>query len=230
MNDKIRGKGSYAKVIKGLQAIDREKKRQKSRLPHVGLVSVVSNMNYLRMDELVAAGQDYGLSWHIINLGTYCNDSIVEKNMQCYQEKFGITPAHLDAYNTGFNEGIDGEQFSRILGKIHSMNSKYPIITVPVIEPSKIGEYYSNPESLVRSRCPVPWSQVNINYNGDVHFCADYPDYVLGNIREEKLFRIYNNRKAVNFRKELKKTEHGIFPGCLRCYQNMLFGKRMKGY
>ena len=110
------------------------------------------------------------------------------------------------------------------------MNSKYPVITVPVIDPARIGEYYSNPEIPVRSRCPIPWSQININYNGDVHFCADYPDYVLGNITEDRLFRIYNNPKAVKFRKELKKSENGIFPGCLRCYQNMLFGKRMKGF
>ncbi len=230
INDQIRGKGSYQKVMRGIQAIDREKKRQKSQLPHVGIVSVVTNMNYLYMDQLVKAGQDYGLAWHIINLGTYCNDAIVEKNNQCYQDTFGITPTHLDAYNTGYNQGIDGDKLSEILKKCHSMHSKYPIITVPVIEPSKIGEYYSNPESVVRSRCPIPWSQVNINYNGDVHFCADYPDYVLGNIKDEKFFKIYNNKRAVKFRRELKKAEHGIFPGCLRCYQNMLFGKRMKGY
>ncbi|MBI9101966.1 MAG: radical SAM protein [Spirochaetales bacterium] len=230
VNDKIRGKGSYQKVMNGIKALDREKKKQNSQLPHVGIVSVVSNMNYLHLDELVVAGQDYGLSWHIINLGTYTNDSIVQQNTQFYQDTFGIDHKHLDAYNTGYNNGIDGEKLSGILDKIHDMNSKYPIITVPKISSSKIGEYYSHPETVVRSKCPIPWSQVNINYNGDVHFCADYPDYTLGNIKDEKFFKIYNNEKAVKFRKELKKTEHGLFPGCLRCYQNMLFGKRMKGF
>lgn len=230
VNDKIRGNGSYQKAMRGIRAVAEEKKRQNSQLPHVGIVSVVSNMNYLYLDQLVEAGQDYGLSWHIINLGTYCNDSIVEKNHHFYRETFGVTPTHLEAYNTGYNNNIDGDKFSAILKKIHSMNSKYPIITVPVIEPSKIGEYYSNPESIVRNRCPIPWSQVNINYNGDVHFCADYPDYILGNIKDEKFFKIYNNEKAVKFRTALKKAENGIFPGCLRCYQNMLFGKRAKGY
>ena len=32
INDQIRGKGSYQKVMRGIQAIDREKKRQKSQL------------------------------------------------------------------------------------------------------------------------------------------------------------------------------------------------------
>lgn len=229
VNDNIRGKGSYRKVMDGIRAIDREKKRQKSNLPNLGLVSVVSNQNYLYLDELVRAGQDYGLAWHIINLGTYTNDAIVKENSNFYRKTFGVEPAHLDAYNTGYNLGIDGDKFGRILDKIHRMNSKYPVITVPVLDPAKIEDYYARPEALIRGRCPIPWSQANINYNGDVHFCADYPDYVLGNIQDERFFHIFNNEKAVKFRKELKKSENGIFPGCLRCYQNMLFGKQMKG-
>jgi len=230
VNDQIRGKNSYKRVMEGIAAIDREKKKQKSALPNLGLVSVVNNINYLYLDQLVTAGQDYGLSWHIINLGTYTNDAVVEANTRFYRETFGVEHKHLDAYNTGYNQGIDGEKFSRILDKIHSMDSKYPIITVPTIRPEKIGEYYAHPENPVRGRCPIPWSQANINYNGDVHFCADYPDYSLGNIKDEKFFKIYNNERAVKFRKELRNADHGIFPGCLRCYQNMLFGKRLKGY
>ena len=86
-NDSIRGKGSYRKVMDGIRAIDREKKRQKSLFPNLGLVTVVSNQNYLYLDELVKAGQDYGLSWHIINLGTYTSNQVVEENRKFYREK-----------------------------------------------------------------------------------------------------------------------------------------------
>ena len=76
----------------------------------------------------------------------------------------------------------------------------------------------------------MPWCQTNINYNGDVHFCADYPDYILGNITEQSFKEIYNGDRANTFRKEMMESEGGIFPGCLRCYQNMLFGKKIKGF
>ena len=135
----------------------------------------------------------------------------------------------LEAYNTGYNEGIDGEKFKEILKKVHAIDNGYPIITVPAINPDKIGDYYGNLEEVVRKECPIPWSQANIDYNGDVHFCADYPDYVLGNIKEAKFFDIYNNERAQKFRNELKAAPDGLFPGCVRCYQNMLFGKRVKG-
>ena len=162
VNDKIRGKGSYQKVMAGIQAIDREKKRQKSQLPHVGLVSVVSNMNYLYLDELVAAGQNYGLAWHIINLGTYTNDKIVAENTKFYKETFGIDHKHLEAYNTGYNQGIDGKKLSAILDKIHDMHSKYPIISVPTIESGKNwGILFQS-----RNRCekPMPHPLVSGQY------------------------------------------------------------------
>ena len=143
-------------------------------------------------------------------------------------KKLNVDPVHLDAYNTGYNLGIDETKFKSVFDRIQGIDSKYPVITVPSISPSQIGDYYGHPEIAIQGHCPVPWSQVNINYNGDVHFCADYPDYLLGNIQEERFFKIFNNAKAVKFRQELKKAENGIFPGCLRCYQNMLFGRPIR--
>jgi sulfatase maturation enzyme AslB (radical SAM superfamily) len=63
-----------------------------------------------------------------------------------------------------------------------------------------------------------------------VHFCADYPDYILGNITEQPFTEIYHGERANKFRKTIHTCEGGMFPGCLRCYQNMLFGNKVKGY
>lgn len=230
VNDEIRGKGSYKRVIEGFKEINRQKKLQKSTLPRMGIVTTVSNKNYMHLDELVAAVKDFDLSWHFINLGTYSNETIVKEHTKFMKDNLETNTYCLEAYNTAYNEGIDGYEFSKILGKIHSLKPGYPIITVPAINPEKIGEYYSNLDVIVREKCTVPWSQCNIDYNGDVHFCADYPEYILGNIKDEKLLKILNNERSVKFRNTLKDTEHGLFPGCVRCYQNMLFGHKVKGY
>ncbi len=230
VNDEIRGKGSYQRVIKGFEAINREKRKQGKNLPYMGIVTTVSNMNYLYLDKLAEAAKDFDLGWHIINLGTYTNDNVVEQHKKEFKEKLDSESKCLQAYNTGYNAGIDGKKFSEILNRVHSIKNGYPIITVPAINPEKIGEYYSDPEEPVRTDCPVPWCQANIDYNGDVHFCADYPDYILGNILENSFEEIYNNKRAQKFRTELKNSENGMFSGCLRCYQNMLFGKKRKGY
>jgi radical SAM protein with 4Fe4S-binding SPASM domain len=230
VNDRIRGKGSYGRVVEGFEEINRQKKLQNSTKPYMGIVTTVSNLNYRYLDQLVDAVKGYNLAWHIINLGTYTTDDIIAKHRAFMQEHLDTDPLTLQGFNNGYNKDIDGQEFTRILSRVHEIDTGYPVITVPVIRPEKIGQYYAELEVPVRDNCSVPWFQVNIDYNGDVHFCADYPDYILGNIKEQPLREIYNGERAQKFRRALRSGDLGLFPGCIRCYQNMLFGHRRRGY
>jgi MoaA/NifB/PqqE/SkfB family radical SAM enzyme len=230
VNDSQRGKGSYDKVIAGFKAINREKQKQKARYPLLNIVTVVTNRNYLDLANLAEASKEYKVDLHIVNLGTYTNDTIVENQRRFMLEKLDTDINCLESYNTGYNLGIDGEKLHGILQDIHGKNYGHPMITVPVLNPEKTHTYYAELETPVRNRCPVPWCQANVNYNGDVHFCADYPDYILGNITQKTFKEIYNGDRANKFRKTINACEGGMFPGCFRCYQNMLFGRKIKGY
>ncbi len=227
-NDAIRGKGSYQKVIDGIKAVTDVKKRTGSSLPHMGIVTTISNMNYMYLDQLVEATKDIGLSWHIINLGTYTDEKIGAAQDKVMMDKFGIKPQFWQGFANGCNEGIDGERFQEILTRVHKIKCDHPVITVPVIDPSLIGLYYSDLEAIVQDKCSAPWFSANVHYNGEVYFCADYPDYSIGNIKDNKMFDLYNNERARKFRLGLKNSENGIFPACRRCYQLMLCGHRCK--
>jgi len=109
-NDKIRGEGSYRRVVEGFEAINREKERQGSHLPHMGIVSTVNNLNYKDLYRLAEAAQGFGLSWHIFNLGTYTNAAIVEKQRVFMREKLETEIGCLQAFDTGYNENIDGQE------------------------------------------------------------------------------------------------------------------------
>ncbi|MDR0584636.1 MAG: radical SAM protein [Treponema sp.] len=230
VNDAMRGKGAYDRVIAGLKAVSREKQKQKSNYPILGVVTVVTNKNYMDLDNLAEASREYNLDIHIFNLGTYTNDRIVAEQRRFMREKLDTDIDCLEGYNTGYNLGIDGRKLHDILQNIHRKDYGHPMITVPVLNPEKTHTYYADLETPVRNHCIVPWCQANVNYNGDVHFCADYPDYILGNITRLSFREIYNGDRANKFRKTIHSCEGGIFPGCLRCYQNMLFGKKIKGY
>jgi radical SAM protein with 4Fe4S-binding SPASM domain len=230
VNDALRGKGAYDRVIAGFQAINREKQKQNSNYPFMGIVTVVTNKNYMDLDNLAEASREFNIDVHIFNLGTYTNDNIVAEQRRFMREKLDTDIDCLEGYNTGYNLGIDGKKLHDILQTIHRKDFGHPMITVPVLNPEKTHTYYADLETPVRSHCIVPWSQANVNYNGDVHFCADYPDYILGNITRQSFQEIYNGERANKFRKTIHACEGGMFPGCLRCYQNMLFGKRIKGY
>jgi len=230
VNDAIRGKGSYQRVVEGIQAVNREKERQGSDLPYLGLVTTISNLNYLHLEEVVRAAREFKLSWHMINLGTYTNAAVAEKQRRFMLETFGVRVNGMEGFANGYNEGIDGRRFAEILARVQELDFGYPIITVPVTGARQIDRYYNELETPVRDHCICPWVHTDIDYNGDVHFCVDYPEYILGNIKEESFFSIYNNEKAVFFRQTLKKNPDGIFPGCTRCYQLMLLGRRRKGF
>jgi len=230
VNDAMRGRGAYDRVIAGFKAINQEKKKQKSNYPILGIVTVVTNMNYLDLANLAEASRDYEIDLQMINLGTYTNDHIVAEQRRFMREKLDTDIDCLEGYNTGYNDGIDGKELHKILHDIHTKDYGHPIITVPALNPEKTHTYYHDLETPVRNHCIVPWCQANVNYNGDVHFCADYPDYILGNICERSFKEIINGDRANKFRKALHRSEGGMFPGCLRCYQNMLFGKKIKGY
>ena len=230
VNDQIRGAGSYEKVVAGLRAINEAKRKYNTHLPYMGIVTTVANMNYLSLDELARAMSDYDLAWHIINLGTYTNQTIIDAQTKVMKEELGCEVKCLPGFDTGFNEGIDGRKFAVILKAIHDLKPGYPIITVPAIDPDAITEYYADLSKVIRKNCVVPWSQANFDYDGDVHFCADYPDYTIGNIMDSDFYDIWNGERAVKFRQTIKASPNGLFPGCVRCYQNMLFGRKVKGY
>ena len=230
VNDGMRGKGSYDKIIAGFRALNREKEKRGTQFPLLGVVTTVTSRNYQYLTELAEASREYNLALHIFNLGTYTNDAIVAAQRRFMKERLDTDIDCLEGYNTGYNLGIDAEKLHDILRTLHGTDYGHPMITVPVLNPEKTGVYYSQLEVPVRNHCIVPWCQVNVNYNGDVHFCADYPDYILGNITERPFREIYNGDRANRFRKTLRSCEGGMAPGCLRCYQNMLFGKQIRGF
>jgi radical SAM protein with 4Fe4S-binding SPASM domain len=229
-NDRIRGKGSYKKVVEGFNAINKQKTLQKSHYPYMGIVTTVNNLNYRDLIRFAEATREFKLAWHIFNLGTYTNDKIVNEHRRFMKAILDTDITCLPAYSTGYNENIDAEELYATLSHIHAMDIGHPIITVPALKPDKIDIYYNQLGIPVRTNCSVPWGQANIDYNGDVHFCADYNDYPLGNIMDMPFFKIYNGERAAKFRTALKNAENGIFPGCVRCYQNMLCGKRVAGF
>ena len=202
-NDRIRGEGSYKRVVEGFEAINREKERQGSHFPHMGIVSTVNNLNYKDLDRLARLPESFKLSWHIFNLGTYTNSAIIEHQRDFMRDELDTEIGCLQGYETGYNEGIDGQELYDIRTRIHAMQTDHPIITVPALNPEKINTYYGDLAMPVRTRCSVPWSQANIDYDGGVHFCADYPDYKLGNIKEES-FDIYNGKRARRVRRSLE--------------------------
>lgn len=83
-----------------------------------------------------------------------------------------------------------------------------------------------------RKKCLVPWKKINIMPDGNCNFCVDFPDYIIGNVKDMSIKEIWNSPKAKLFRKIMEKE--GALPVCRRCIwlyndftgQNEIEGKR----
>ncbi len=62
--------------------------------------------------------------------------------------------------------------------------------------------------------CSVCSASICISDDGNVHPCAGWQDYIVGNLRDSALKEIWENSEKVNYLRNLKKDK---FPICLKC-------------
>jgi len=55
---------------------------------------------------------------------------------------------------------------------------------------------------------------IDIQPNGNANFCTDFPDYSIGNVKESKIFDLWNSDRADRFREYRRKKQLAI---CYRC-------------
>jgi len=94
---------------------------------------------------------------------------------------------------------------------------------VPDVPADSVPEYFSDfTKTFGHNLCPVAWYFAQVEPDGDVTFCGDFPDYVIGNVRRETFRDVWTGEKATRFRDKLAKEP---LPICNRCCGNFVYGK-----
>jgi radical SAM protein with 4Fe4S-binding SPASM domain len=94
---------------------------------------------------------------------------------------------------------------------------------VPDVPAQRVPEYFSNfGETFGHSLCPVAWYFAQVEPDGEVTFCGDFPDYFIGNVRKQSFREIWTGEKAQRFRAKLAKEP---LPICARCCGSFVYGK-----
>ncbi len=94
---------------------------------------------------------------------------------------------------------------------------------VPDVPAERVPEYFSNfNETFGHRMCPVAWYFAQVEPDGEVAFCGDFPDYFIGNVRRQPFREIWTGEKANRFRARLAREP---LPICARCCGNYVYGK-----
>ena len=94
---------------------------------------------------------------------------------------------------------------------------------VPDVPAEGVPRYFADAsQTFGHSLCPVAWYFAQVEPDGDVCFCGDFPDVVLGNVLERPLAEVWTGEKARLFREKLAKEP---LPICSRCCGSWVYGK-----
>jgi len=216
-HDEIRGvDGCFDTLAKGIAEVQRIKKLKNKTLPYVMIFITISKDNAGIIDKIMEIGDEIGADNIIIYYSWFTTEEIGNTHVSLFQEKLDCTPEAWKGYLLDYNQ-IDIEALQESVRRVKNKKFKFPYMFIPDIPIESIPDYYKHPDKLFGyDNCVAPWLIAEVMPNGDVAPCRDYPDYIVGNIRENSIVDIFNNDRYRKFRTVLKESG-GLFPICARC-------------
>lgn len=218
IHDKIKGvPGTYELVVEGIKEIDRLKRERRQKKPHLKVSFTINDLNYFYLKEMVALLQSLNIDLDTLNFRhlEFASEKTISKHKEVFSKKFQAKTSSLDGFI--FKPKIDLNNLEEQIRRIRKVRLKKikEVIFEPDLSLPEVKDFYSNPSFVppkFSKKCFFPWLGVSILPNGDVWLC---PDYVIGNLKEERFSRLWNNEKAKALRFYLNKS--GLFPACHTC-------------
>ena len=183
---------------------------------NVGVNCVMTPDNIDGIEELIHFLSSYPI--HSLSLQHMQFSSVALRNMtdQFWKKAFG------DAFTLVLEPNVSYEYDDAYLKRIKLLSSvvkkwsgKMNISFFPALDSPDIDNYYSDRRHFLCGKdnvCLKPWRVPTICPNGDISNCSGM---VLGNIKKQSFWKIWNGEKNNSFRDSL--ISHGSFPFCTRC-------------
>ena len=217
LNDEIRGiPGATMAAVEGARAVAQAKSMRGTNSPMIKAVCTISEANVSRIEELVDLVAGEGVFELLcLQLGWFTTEEIGECHEKVFQKLFSLKASSWGGFVEACGK-VDPELVKGLMAWCRSRRSAPPIVFFPDVGPADLAAYYCRPEKPIgKNRCMAPWLAADIRPNGDVTFCPDFPDYVVGNVRDERFMDIWRGPRADVFRKTLRRKR--LFPICSRC-------------
>jgi len=219
VNERLRGKGVYRRVIENIERLQRLR-----RPPFIGIQFTVMPENVHQMEafceEMVARGVD----WILLNPGWFLSADQARDYESVMRDKFGITPTtHLGYLRT---YDYDKDAFQDALQRIWSRD--WPIqIASHLKEPEWVQDFIDQPDKILGNRlCYKQWLRLDVLPDGRVPTCVQFPDLTVGDLRTQSVAEVWHGAANRNFQRAM----HGdTLPICAKCDNLYLYNGKGKG-
>jgi len=219
-HDSIRGiPGAFDKTLAGIQAIQEEKRRHHLLKPYVVILATVCENNASSLDDVFEIGEEIQADGLVAYYAWFQTEDSCSRHEAIMREKLDTTPVSQRGWIWGY-DAIDTDALMDSVRRIESRQWDFPYLFSPELKHGEISRYYQDHAYMFGyGKCVAPWTTIEIMPNGDVATCRDYPDYVVGNIKDSSIRDIWNGERYRRFRAVLK--EERLLPICSRCCQLM---------
>lgn len=220
-HDRVRGvPGSFEKIRSGLDALRRAEGRCPATISKT-ICFVISPYSYLGLGCMPDVARQLHVPRIAIVPYVYLNRKRGEEYEALMREEFGCRARSWK----GFHREVSGIGMSAFLKSFRSFKRVLKnVVRDPFMDFSEKDYRMWFTNCSVRPKrhaCRNPELLADIQPNGDVNFCVDFPDYSIGNVRDTTLGEIWKSEKAKRFRAYVAKRS---LPLCFRCTARYISG------
>jgi radical SAM protein with 4Fe4S-binding SPASM domain len=237
VHNRIRGKAdAYQKAEAGVRAVARWRRELKRPLPMTIAILPVTELNIGDISDAVDALRELPLDTINVGLRWFVPKSVGAEYESVMRDTFGVTGDSWKGFDfdSAVMNGTEAKarQMTDLVKLLKTLKRRRFLDStagrpwtsfVPDVAPADVPEYFSDfSKTFGHDLCPVAWYFAQIEPDGDVTFCGDFPDYVIGNVRKQTFTDVWRGEKAQRFREKLAKEP---LPICNRCCGNYVYGK-----
>ena len=234
VHNRIRGqKDSFEKAAAGVRAVAEWRRKLGRVLPMQIAILPITELNLEAIGPAVEVLRELPLDTINVGLRWFVPPSVGAEYEQVMRETFGVSGESWKGFDFDGSPLVDKTKqmtdLVRLLKALRrrripdSARGKPWISFVPEVEAAKVPEYFADfSKTFGHNLCPVAWYFAQVEPDGEVCFCGDFPDYFIGNVRKSSFREIWTGAKAAKFREKLAKEP---LPICARCCGNYVYGK-----
>jgi radical SAM protein with 4Fe4S-binding SPASM domain len=221
VHDSVRGFiGSFNKTRENIALLNRLEKERSNKISK-SICFTISGFSYQGLGRMPDVARSMDI--HSINIVPfYYYDSETGKLYEEEMEKIFDTQAYSWRGFHHEKSGIDIDIFKAELRRyLDSLNGIENFPYMPLSE-KEYEVWFSGPLAQVGPQsCMNVERLIDIQPNGDVNFCVDFPDYCFGNVKENTIEEIWNSPKAEKFRIYRRENQLAV---CRRCGAKYIAG------
>jgi radical SAM protein with 4Fe4S-binding SPASM domain len=233
-HDTTRGReGSFRQAAAGVRAIARWRKELGRALPVQLAIFPITELNLDVVPEAMEALRALPLDAVNVGLRWFVPPAVGAAYEKVMREDLGVDGGSWKGFDFTWPAGADrAAALERVVPVLQAFRRRRLIDVhrgqpwtsfIPDVAPSDVPAWFKEPSrTFGHDLCPVAWYFAQVEPDGDVSFCGDFPDYVLGNVRRESFTSVWLGEKARAFRDRLSR---GPLPICARCCGSYVYGR-----